>query len=71
MFDTIKIQMVFEGFWGHEKREKADVIWREFDAICTCVCPLIDHDQQPMIYMYEGLHNCNSLAIRDCAWFNK
>ena len=29
-----------------EKNKSADVIWRGFDVIC--VCPLIDHGQQPM-----------------------
>ena len=29
-----------------KKNKYADVIWRGFDAIC--VCPLIEHGQQPM-----------------------
>ena len=29
-----------------EKNKSADVIWRGFDVIC--VCPLIDHGQQPI-----------------------
>ena len=33
------------GAWK-KKNKSADVIWRGFDAIC--VCPLIDHGQQPM-----------------------
>ena len=35
-------------FWGawKKKNKSTDVIWRGFDAIC--VCPLIDHGQQPM-----------------------
>ena len=28
------------------KNKSADVIWRGFDG--NCVCPLIDHGQQPM-----------------------
>ena len=35
------------GAWT-KKNKSADVIWRGFDAICVCVCPLIDHGQQPM-----------------------
>ena len=32
------------GAWK-KKNKSPDVIWRGFDAIC--VCPLIDHGQQP------------------------
>ena len=42
LFYTIKIQMVYT----KKKNKSADVIWRGFDVIC--VCPLIDHSQQPM-----------------------
>ena len=49
-FYTIKIQMVYWRILGawKKKNKSADVIWRGFDAICVCVCPLIDHGQQPM-----------------------
>ena len=30
----------------NKEKKSADMIWRGFDAIC--VCPLIDHSQQPM-----------------------
>ena len=33
------------GAWK-KKKNSADVIWHGFDIIC--VCPLIDHGQQPM-----------------------
>ena len=29
------------GAWK-KKNKSADVIWRGFDVICMCVCPLID-----------------------------
>ena len=39
---------LLKDFLGMKKEncKSADVIWRGFDAIC--VCPLIDHGQQPM-----------------------
>ena len=57
-------------FWGIKKKNKsAEVIWRGFDAIC--VCPLIDHGQQPMkmptevtlLYIYIYLFVCSFHAV--------
>ena len=38
------------GAWK-KKNKSADVIWCEFDVIC--VCPFIDHSQQPMKMLTE------------------
>ena len=63
-----KNQMVSWRIFGawKKKNKSADVIWRGFDAIC--VCPLIDHGQQPMkmptevtllyIYIYIYIYIC-------------
>ena len=42
----IVYQRIFLGGARKKKNKSADVIWRGFDVIC--VCPLIDHGQQPM-----------------------
>ena len=49
LFYTIKIQMVYWRSWGQLKKEK-QVRWRDMAWIWRhlCVCPLIDHSQQPM-----------------------
>ena len=54
LFYTIKIQMFYWRIFGawEKKNKSADVIWRGFDAIC--VCPLIDHGEQPM-KMHTGV----------------
>ena len=39
----IKNSYGFKDFGAWKKKNKsADVIWRGFDVICMCVCPLID-----------------------------
>ena len=49
LFYTIEIEMVYWRILGHEKR-KLQVCWRDLTWIWRhlCVCPLIDHGQQPM-----------------------
>ena len=48
-FYTIKIQMVYWRILGHEKRKTSPLTWYGVDLTpSVCVCPLIDHGQQPM-----------------------
>ena len=78
LFYTTKIQMVYGRIFGVWKKinKSSDMIWCRFDAIC--VCPLIDHGQQPNTQKSRYCINTNSDSCRKifiqrkglCTWMD-
>ena len=62
LFYTIQIQMVYWRIFGACMKKEKQLCWHDLTWIWRhlCVCPLIDHGQQPMKIYTEVLKNNNN-----------